>query len=486
VVLAAPPPGKSLARLDEDFAAAADSIARRAEKAGASDFAALVRGWTIPAFDDRQVVVEIPPRLEKPEAVAGPETEALWQEFLAARKARAAGMFEHALVAAAAHDATPARGTKVDPDAPPGAARSCAVVELIHRTLRDDPDHARARAAAGYVRRDDSWVRPEAARRLDRGEQWDPAFGWQPRSRLARYRAGERPDRGRWITAAEDDARRLEVAAGRRFSSTHWDILSAAPLADVAALAAGLEETADVWRQVFGAMVMRPADWERALAHRAPPRPHEAFAAVLCADRRQYVAELEKVEPTVARTTAIYWRPTQTAWFCAAPGGTADEPAGVPSVTVHHEAAHQLCAEATDTSPLAGERCGFWAIEAAACHLESIHRTGFGWTVGGADAGRVPAARRLLVEDDFHVPLADLCGMSRAAFQADERLPHIYDELAGLADFFMNGHRGRYREAFIDYLARVYAGTADPDTLARLCRSSCAELDAEYRRHLSR
>ncbi|MCE2728180.1 MAG: hypothetical protein LW698_15665 [Planctomycetaceae bacterium] len=49
----------------------------------------------------------------------------------------------------------------------------------------------------------------------------------------------------------------------------------------------------------------------------------------------------------------------------------------------------------------------------------------------------------------------------------------------------MNGQRGRYREAFVEYLARVYAGTADPETLSRLCRQKYADLDAAYRRHLS-
>ena len=315
---------------------------------------------------------------------------------------------------------------------------------------------------------------PEAARRLDRGEEWDPVFGWQPRGRLDRLRA------------AEDDALGVSVADGRRFSSDHWDILSAAPLADATALAAGLEETATVWRQVFGAVVAKPAEWERRLTGDARAAAREPFAAVLCADREQYVAELAKVEPSIARTVAAYWRPTQTAWFCAAPDREADAPAGIPLATAYHEAAHQLCAEAVDTSPLAGEGCGFWAIEAAACYLESARRAEFGWTVGGPDAGRVPAARRLLVEDEFHVPLAELGGLGRAAFQDDERLPRIYDELAGLADFFMNGRRGRYREAFVAHLARVYAGTADPDMLARLCGTTYPELDAEYRRHVSR
>jgi hypothetical protein len=453
--VAAPAPEKSLARLEEEFAERAAGIARRAEAAGAAELAALVRGWSLPALDDRQVVVAIPPRLERPAGIDA-ATEPLWDEFVAARRDRAAGTFAHAQAA---------------------ADRPCAAVEFLHRTLRDDPDHPRARAAAGYVRHGGAWVRPEVAKRLGRGEDFDPAFGWQAKGRLARLRKGDRLDRGRWISRAEDDARRPTVADGRRFTSDHWEILSAAPLADAAALAAGLEETAAVWRQVFGAVAARPAEWERSLAGRGRPTAREPFAAALCADRGQYVAELEKVEPSIARTVAVYWRPTQTAWFCAA---------GVPPATVQHEAAHQLFAESSDTSPLAGERAGFWAIEAAACHLESISRTDFGWTVGGPDTGRAPAARKLLVEEGFHVPLAELCGMGRAAFQADERLPRIYDELAGLADFLMNGHRGRHREAFVAYLARVYAGTADPDTLARLCGTSYADLDAEYRRFMSR
>jgi hypothetical protein len=50
----------------------------------------------------------------------------------------------------------------------------------------------------------------------------------------------------------------------------------------------------------------------------------------------------------------------------------------------------------------------------------------------------------------------------------------------------MNGDRGRYREAFIEYLARIYTGTVDPDTLARLCRRDYADLDDDYRRHKAR
>ena len=50
----------------------------------------------------------------------------------------------------------------------------------------------------------------------------------------------------------------------------------------------------------------------------------------------------------------------------------------------------------------------------------------------------------------------------------------------------MNGQRARYREAFVEYLARIYTGTVDADTLARLCRKSYADLDDEYRHHMAR
>ena len=155
---------------------------------------------------------------------------------------------------------------------------------------------------------------------------------------------------------------------------------------------------------------------------------------------------------------------------------------------MHHEATHQLCVEAGDpsrTSKLAGERTGFWAIEALACHMESIRPAPAGWTVGGRDAGRVPRAREILIDEEFQVPLARLTSLSREDFQSHERLEDLYAQTAGLADFLMNGSSGRFREAFLEYCGRVYAGTADADTLARLCRTSYAELDAAYRAHLA-
>jgi len=84
------------------------------------------------------------------------------------------------------------------------------------------------------------------------------------------------------------------------------------------------------------------------------------------------------------------------------------------------------------------------------------------------------------------VPLAELANLGRRELQADQRLPQIYSQISGLADFFMNAQGGRYREAFIEYLERVYTGSVSPDTLAKLCRRSYSDLDDEYRRHMAR
>jgi hypothetical protein len=474
---------KTLAQLDKEWAASAASLERRAQAEGLAELAAFVRGWQLPDLADRQLVVKIPPRLERPEWVDSAAEEPIWQDFCAARRARAEGLFQLALAASRAHAKVHTRAERAaagDQPRPKLDQQNCKAIALLYQALRDDPDHERAREAGGWVRRDGVWVWPEAAGRLDRGEDFSAEYGWLPKGRLARYQAGERFDRGRWVKA-DAVAAPKKAADGRRFHSDHWQITSTAREAEAADLACALEETHAAWRQVFGGFVHEPAELEKLFEGRGRIVARDPFVAMLLASREQYVAELEKLEPTIARTLGIYWTPTRTAWFMA-PRGDDDTEIS----TVHHEATHQLFAEMRKTSPLAGERCGFWAIEAAACYMESLQPTDYGWTVGGRDAGRAPAARERLVDDGFYVPLEELSSLGRRELQADDRLPQIYSQISGLADFFMNGEQGRHREAFVEYLARIYTGTVDADTLAKLCGSSFADLDDAYRRHMAR
>lgn len=450
--------------LDDQWDAAAGDLVRRAEREGDAELTTLVRDWRLPDAPGRQRILVIPEAVVKPEFVDTPAEELIWSDFLAARRARAEGLFGLALQAARAHAKVPTRTERAQGlAAQPLAQATSSAVAWLFETLRDDPDHEQARKAGGWLRRGHRWVWPEVARRLDAGEVRDPERGWVSKH-VADRPAAVRP--GRSMTWASD----------------HWKISSHAAPAATAELAVELEIAHDVWRQAFGGFLLEPAEQERAFEGRLRPAGHGPFAATLFADRSAYVATLEKLEPTIARTLGLYWMPTHSAYFFP-PADGADEPG--PS-TIHHEAAHQLFAEMRKTSPLAGERCGFWALEAAACYLESLEPTPYGWTLGGRDAGRASAARERLVDDGFHVSLEELCGLGRQALQADDRLPAIYSQISGLADFFMNGEQGKRREAFVEYLVRIYTGTVSPDTLARLCGERYADLDDAYRRHMTR
>jgi len=476
-------PARTLAELDEEFTAARKDLLRRCDSEGHAELGVIIDAWTLPEPAGRQLALAIPPSIETPACIDTDSERSIWADFLAARRARAAGIFEHARFLAGAFDRQPTRAELASPPADwnPVRQRSSEVVRLLFLTLRDDPTHERARAAAGWERRGDEWVWPEADQRLDRSEAYDPAFGWMAKGKLARHRDGLRYRGGRWVKAADDDATLREVNSGRQFASDHWEIVSTAPPVITGELATALEATRLVWWQVFGGFALEPAELETRLAGRGRLRPQPPHSAILCGSREQYLAELEPLEPRIGIAAGLYWQPTATIWFFV-------DPAGPPSETVRHEGFHQLFAESRPDflkhrgEP--GKRCGFWAVEAAALYGESIEKARFGWTIGGRNAGRGPAAEKLLA-DGFFVPLAELAALGRDQFQADPRLALLYDQCGGLADFFMNAAGGRYREAFVEYLARVYAGTVDPDTLARLCGRGYPELDAEYRAYIA-
>ena len=252
VSAAATPEPTSEQRLGEQWHATAAVLAKRASEQDLAPLTALIEAWELPSPTDRLVVVEIPARLVMPEGIDTPAAESLWQDFVAARRQRAEGLFALAVEAAQSHAEGPAF-----------VQRSCQAVRLLARALREDPEHARAREAGGWVKRGERWVWPEVAKLIDKGEVWSDDFGWLPRSRLARYQAGERYDRGRWVRAAD-------VAGGPRpldraftFTSDHWQIRSTADFAEAAALARDMEETFAIWLQVFGGFQAEPAGLER-------------------------------------------------------------------------------------------------------------------------------------------------------------------------------------------------------------------------------
>jgi hypothetical protein len=105
------------------------------------------------------------------------------------------------------------------------------------------------------------------------------------------------------------------------------------------------------------------------------------------------------------------------------------------------------------------------------------------FTLGGANEGRIPAARLRLHEPEylFFMPLRELAPLGMDALQRESRLPQIYSQSAGLAWFLMNADERRYRPALIELLVAVYTGRASETTLEKATGLKFEELDAKYR-----
>lgn len=440
-------------------------LANAARLAGAARLASLIEGWALPdeaTTLDRQLIVIPSTSLQTPNWVNKGSSE-IWQQFVDLRRQRADIFF-----AAASDEIRRLRR-------PAGNKRPVTpteAVRLLFRVLRENPAHEGARRTVGYVNRSGLWLWPTPARRLGRREVFSASHGWQPRGRhdyLLNHQATDIEGLGNEMV--------LQLSQAERFDSDHWQIRTTAGLAAASQLAARLETTRLIWLQAFGGFAYEVTELQRRLTGRGSALPSREFKAVLMANRRQYINQLEGIEPRIAKTLGIYWNPTRTTWLFHG-----DE---LPARTIEHEATHQLFAESRRTSPAAGSRHGIWALEAVACYMESLEETPFGFTLGGRTTGRVPAAYQRLVEDGFFIPLRELDQFDRTTLQADPRLPQIYSQISGLANFFINGEQGRYRDAFLAYLLKIYLDTAQPNTLWELCGCTPEELDESYRRAMA-
>ncbi len=440
-------------------------IVRDAQACGDERLAAYIENWPLPdelGPTQCQIIASIDKKLLKPAWLAK-ASESVWTDFVHLRQQRALYFFEKA------KDEIQKQKKFRPRD---GMQSSNDSMRLLVRVLRENPDHAMSRRALGYVRHGDQWVWPNVARQLTQKKEYSPDEGWLRNGKKTIQTSPQNS-----LAFPGSSRKQPSDTALQLFHSDHWHIQSTAGLPHAAAIAKQLELTRFIWRQVFPGFVLTPVELSRRIVGQARPRPTSLFKVILLANREEYIDSLQPLEPNIGKTLGIYWTPTQTAWFFS------NQDSGIQ--TVEHEATHQLFAESWPTSPLVGSKHGMWALEAAACYMESLTETDFGFTAGGRRNGRVPAARERLLDDNYFIPLRQLSKLGRSALQKEPELPKIYSQLSGLADFFMNGERGRYRNAFIEYLVQLYRGTAEQETLWKLCERSPEELDTAYKRYLS-
>lgn len=349
---------------------------------------------------------------------------------------------------------------------------ACAAVTL-------DPNHADARRLLGYRRIGDAWAGGYAQKMLDSDFAWRPAYGWIKATDVAKYDEGLRPFGGRWVPAEEDARRHAKISRGWAVRTDHFLITTNLDRAAGVSLAMRLETDYQLWRQLFGEFAATTQelqdrlDGKETAGYRQKP-----FRVIYHRDRQDYINELKARQPGIEMSLGVYFDSTRESHFFA--GKDQD------LATIDHEAVHQFFYEssARPTRSLAAT-ANVWAVEGVACYFESLQQKGgSAFTVGGADAGRLQAARHRRTVDNFYVPLAELTALGVADLQARSDIARLYSQSAGLASFFIDGQEGKYRDAFRQLLEEIYAGRDEPGTLARLAGRSYEELDEEYREFL--
>lgn len=266
-----------------------------------------------------------------------------------------------------------------------------------------------------------------------------------------------------------------------RIRTEHFQIVTRDEVAGLE-IAERLETLYAVWGQLFFRCWSDSSKLARAIDRRKPLLPaiksRRLLRVVMFANRDEYNEFLQPRNARIGITLGFYEPAEQTSYFFAG------EDSSVSNQL--HEVTHQLFQEVqSPVAPALQMQQNFWAIEGVAMFMESLQRRGPVASVGGPTADRLQFARYRGLQEQFMVPLAELVGLGRIQLQQDERIRRIYSQSAGLSHFFMNGQQGRYRDAFIDYLQRIYRAGDRKDSLAKATNSTYETLDAEYLAYLN-
>lgn len=410
------------ARLDVEFAAAMDSLAKKCDELQLPDRAAVCRAWPI-SRDPRRKYLFLPPEIDpaKPSADADKVVQFWYGHFSTLRRKLADELFRLAEQSLA--DGRPARA-----------------YQLLHETLHENPNHERARAILGYRQVNGRWRKPTATISSKLTRTANPELG---------FAAGKH-----WVIESE------------HFAVTTNDSAEAGT-----ALVQQLEQLHAVWRQLFFDYWSSTAALQRQFSGDVSARRSlERHRVVLFANREHYLAALKPKEPRIEVSIGIYWEPQHTAYFYS--GSNRD--------VWFHEVTHQLFAETSRVAPAVGTKANAWLVEGIALYMESLQPQEDYFTAGGIDASRLQFARYQALTAKFYVPLAELAGMSRQSLQQREDLPRLYSQAAGLANFLMHGRRETYRDALVQSLKATYEGRDQAGTLAELAGAPFEQLDREY------
>lgn len=452
---------KALQQIRAQYAEQLAGLAEWAQKHGLAREAQKTRTWLAPQDPWKLYIAKLPERIGPPPLPpeASPEQKEWHQRFWRLRQQQAEQLWQLAQRALRAGQASLA-------------------VQLLLEAARENPDHETLRRILGYQPYQGAWRTDYEVRKLRAGQVWDDRFGWLPKSHLPRYQRGQRYYQGRWIHAEEDAQLHADIHHGWEIETEHYVIRTNHSLEAGVALGQKLERLYRVWRQLFYRYYTTEGQMARWFTLQAkgqgPPWPQHHV--VYFKNREEYLAALREAIPEIDKTIGLYFAPTRRCYFFAG-----DE---FEDRTLLHEATHQLFHETRPVSPHAGRAANFWIIEGVAMLMETLREEGDWLVLGGWEDQRIQAARYRLIEENFYIPLAELCSYGMEKLQSHPRIASLYSQAAGLTHFLVFYEGGQYRDALLSYLIAVYTGRDNPATLARLTQTSYAQLDRQYRAYM--
>ena len=358
--------------------------------------------------------------------------------------------------------------------------RASLAFDLVLAAIRENPDHAAVRGLLGYQEFQGNWRTVFEVQKLRAGQVRHEQFGWLPKSYVLRYEQDQRYYKGRWITAEEDARLHRDIRSGWDIQTEHYIIRTNHSLQAAVELGNKLERLYRVWKQIFIRYYASESQVTALFDGRSRGRRIQLprHSVVYFRDRDDYNRFLRSAFPNIAISLGVYWGAMRKVCFFA---GEDQDPR-----TLYHEATHQLFHESRPVPRDVGMRQNFWIIEGIAMYMESLREEDGFHVLGGFDDDRVHAARYRLLKDDFYVPLAEFSTYGMQDVQADKRIATLYSQAAGLTHFLIYYDGGRYRDALVAYLATVYSGRDDPNTLAQLTGVPYSDLDRQYREHMQK
>ncbi len=319
--------------------------------------------------------------------------------------------------------------------------RGADAYQLLHEVLVHDPDHQEVRRILGFRQHDDAgWIRSARATRATAGRTRQEIMGWS-------------------------------AGTYHVIQSPHFMIYSAAgPQAGVD-LAAQLEQTYWVWRQVYfnyWCNTNKLKSWlEGASSDSSSSRRYDV---ILFRDREHYLSDLADVAG-IEVSSGYYNEDRKASFFYAA--------ADPPLDTWRHEIVHQLLQENSNSRATVAQRGHAWLVEGIAMYFESLREYDDYVTLGGLDTVRLQYARLRAKREGFYLPLEQLDGMDRQELQRSADVRKLYSQSAGISQFLLTVDGGKYREGFIEYIKQFYRKRKLNTSLAEFT-APFDQLDRQY------